>query len=252
MKILALTQARFGSSRFPGKILRKIDDHTLLEIHLTRLLQSKKVTQVMVATTIEEEANAIVKISKTLGIKSYQGSLDDVLARFYHAASSETPDFVVRLTSDCPLIDPVVIDQIVDKCIEGDWDYASNTMVPTFPDGIDVEVFKFSVLTDAFKNATLLSDREHVTPYIWRNSTAMGGDMFRSFNFSNDKDYSKLRMTVDIPEDLELIERLTKQLGFDKSWIEYVRLLQENPDIMQINSKEERNQGYYKSLKNDK
>lgn len=252
MKILAITQARIGSTRLPEKILKKVNGETLLEIHLKRILQSKLITKLKVATTTEPDASLIVNISSALGIETYKGSLNNVLERFYMTAKPEGPDWVVRLTSDCPLIDPLVIDKVIEHAISNDFDYVSNTLQPTYPDGIDVEVFKYSALEKAFKEATLLSDLEHVTPYIWKNSSFNGGSIFSSDCVMNDTDCSKIRLTVDTIEDFQVIENLVTLLGTEKKWNEYVQILEDNPDIKQINGLFQRNEGYQKSINKEK
>ena len=251
MKILAITQARYGSSRFPGKILKKIGDNTLLDIHLERILQSKTVSKLKVATTTEPEADKIVAVCNAHGVEAFKGSIDDVLERFYLTAKSEQPDYVVRLTSDCPLIDPMEIDLVVSALIAADVDYASNVLEPTRPDGVDVEAFKFSALEKAYNEATLKSDREHVTPYIWRNSSVKGGNIFKSVSVKGTEDYSSYRMTVDENEDFELISQLIEKLDVDKNWIDYINYLESHPDLISVNNKYTRNEGYAKSLKNN-
>lgn len=251
MKILAITQARIGSTRLPEKVLKKINSKTLLEIHLNRILQSKLINKLKVATTTEPDTYKIVAIADKLGIESFCGSIDDVLERFYLAALPENPDYVVRLTSDCPLIDSVEIDRVINECVSSGCDYASNTLEPTFPDGVDVEVFKFFALEKAYKEAVLKSDREHVTPYIWRNSSVKGGNTFKSFNVKNPEDFSEYRLTVDTPDDFNLIKKLIIKLGDDKKWQDYVGYLEQNPELLNINSKYERNEGYKKSLQKD-
>ena len=136
MKVLAITQARYGSTRLPAKILKEVNGVTLLEIHLRRILQSKMITKLKVATTDEEGSKYIIDICNKVGVEYHQGSVDDVLDRFYQTAKPENPDYVVRVTSDCPLIDPAIIDQVIKTCIDGDYDYASNTLIPTYPDGM--------------------------------------------------------------------------------------------------------------------
>jgi spore coat polysaccharide biosynthesis protein SpsF len=252
MKILAITQARIGSTRLPEKILKKINEETLLEIHLKRILQSKLITKIKVATTTEPDALKIVDICNKLSIETYRGSLNNVLERFYLTALPESPDWVVRLTSDCPLIDSIEIDKTINHALMNNFDYVSNTLEPTFPDGIDVEVFKFSALERAYREATLTSELEHVTPYIWKNSTFKGGKLFSSDCVFNEKDYSSIRLTVDTIEDFQVIEKLISLLGTDKTWLEYVEKIAENPKIGQINAKFQRNDGYTKSLNNDK
>lgn len=251
MKILAITQARYGSTRLPAKILKEVNGVTLLEIHLRRILQSKFISKLKVATTIEEGAEYIINVANKVGVEYYQGSVDDVLDRFYQTVKNENPDYVVRITSDCPLIDPIIIDKVLETCINSDCDYVSNVLEPTYPDGMDVEVFRFSALEKAWKEADLRSDREHVTPYIWRNSTVKGGHLFRSMNIANDEDWSKERVTVDTPEDFELVKKIIEQLGVKKSCADYVAYLRTHEDLKAINQHYSRNEGYDKSIMND-
>jgi len=251
MKILAVTQARIGSTRLPEKILKKIKGESLLELHLKRILKSNLINKVKVATTTEPDANKIIAICNKLEIDVYKGSLNNVLDRFYKAALPENPDWVVRLTSDCPLIDPVEIDNIIQHALDHNFDYVSNTLKPTYPDGIDVEVFKFSALEKAVKEATLVSEIEHVTPYIWKNSSYLGGSIFTSDCVLNETDYSKIRLTVDTLEDFIVIEKLIKGIGSKKSWYDYVKYLQKNPDLKKVNEQFVRNEGYEKSINND-
>lgn len=252
MKVIAITQARVGSSRLPGKVLLKIGDKTLLQIHLERILKATRVNQVILATTFEENAHLILQVADKLCVTAYQGSTTNVLDRFYQAAKTHSPDYVVRLTSDCPLIDPTLIDDIIQECIKGDYDYCSNTLTTTFPDGTDVEVFRFNALERAWRDADLVSDKEHVTPFIWRNSTVKGGTLFRSSTFINNEDYSAFRLTVDEQADYELIRKLVYALGETESWRTYADYLKENPALLSTNSNFFRNEGYMKSIKEDK
>lgn len=251
MKVLAITQARYGSTRLPAKVLRVVNGETLLELHLRRILQAKRVSKVKVATTNEEGAEKIVDIAQHLNIESFKGSVDDVLERFYLTAKDEAPDYVVRVTSDCPLIDPRIIDKVIDTCITNDVDYASNTLIPTYPDGIDCECFKFSALEKAYYEARLKSEREHVTPYIKKHSTEKGEILFKSINVANDTDYSSYRITVDTQEDFELIKNLIENVGNDKGWEDYIKYLATNNDVYELNSMHSRDEGYAKSIAND-
>lgn len=252
MKILAITQARIGSTRLPEKILKTVNDESLLEIHLKRILKSERITKLKVATTTEPDSEKIVKIAKKVGVEIYKGSVDNVLDRFYQTALPEDPDWIVRLTSDCPLIDPVIIDHVIDLAISKNLDYASNTLDPTFPDGMDTEIFKFSALKKAIREAKLPSEFEHVTPYIWKNSTYKGGKLFKSDCYKNSIDFSSFRLTVDTIEDFKVIEKIINLIGTDKSWYEYVKILQKYPNIKEINKQFIRNEGYIKSLKQEK
>ena len=252
MHILAITQARIGSTRLPEKILKTIKGETLLEIHLKRVLQSRLISKLKVATTIEPHVEKIVAVANKLGVEVYKGSVNNVLDRFYHTALPEKPDWVVRLTSDCPLIDPVEIDKVIQHALDNDLDYVSNALEPTFPDGLDTEVFKFSALEKAFREAKMTSDLEHVTPFIWKNSSFKGGTIFSSDCLMNEKDFSGIRLTVDTLEDFLVIEKLVELLGTDKPWLEYVRALEQHPEIQKLNAQFKRNEGYEKSLKKDK
>lgn len=251
MKILAITQARIGSSRLPAKVLKEIKGTSLLDMHLQRLSRSERISQLVVATTTEPASEKICEIATARGFAYYQGSLQDVLDRFYQAALPYQPDYVVRITADCPLLDATLVDQVINVAIDHQLDYASNGMERTFPDGEDVEVFTFAALERAWKEANLSSDREHVTPYIWRNSSFKGGTIFRSENIFCNKSLGDFRLTVDEPADFDVINELVTQLGFDRGWQEYVSYLQKHPEIRAINEHISCNEGYQKSLDND-
>lgn len=250
MKIIAITQARTGSSRLPGKILMKVGGLTLLEIHLKRVLSSTKISEVIVATTTNKEDLAIVDISNRMRLKSYQGSENDVLDRFYQALQGSVPDYVVRVTSDCPLIDSKLIDKVIEHTIAHGLDYCSNTLDPHYPDGQDVEVFKFTALKQAWEQAKLTSEREHVTPYIWKNSSFKDGSTFSSDNFKEEFSFGHLRMTVDEKEDFEVISKVISALGIEKTWLDYAKFLEQNT-VRSLNENIIRNEGYTKSLKKE-
>lgn len=243
-KVLAITQARYGSTRLPGKVLLPAGNSTLLQIHLERILKSKQIDKLILATTLEEKAIELVQIASSIGVESYQGSTNDVLDRFYQAAKPHSPEWVVRLTSDCPLIDHEIIDATIDFCIQAGVDYCSNTLDPTFPDGMDVEVFKFSALEAAWRDSESKSDREHVTPYIWRNSDFKGGGLFTAKNLFGARDYSSIRLTVDHVEDFELIQGLIKALGTSAKWTDYLTFLEQNSSLTKLNSYIKRNEGF--------
>jgi spore coat polysaccharide biosynthesis protein SpsF (cytidylyltransferase family) len=251
MNVLAITQARMGSSRLPGKVLKTVKGKTLLTIHLERLLKSKRINQLLVATTTNEEDKAIADLAISMHLSYYKGSVDNVLERFYQAAKPFNPLWVVRVTSDCPLIDAELVDKVIEKAMTEDLDYCSNTLESLFPDGEDVEVFKFSALEKAWKEATLNSDKEHVTPYIYRNSTFLNQNKFVSANYGNEENYGSVRLTVDSPPDLEVLKILIEDLGMDKTWQTYADCYLSNAEIKKINEHIARNEGYIKSLKND-
>lgn len=249
-KTVLITQARTGSSRLPNKVLKEINGKSILQIHLERLKKCKSVSEIIVATTNKHEDQIIFDKSIEWGFGTYRGSEKDVLDRFYNAVKDKKADWIVRVTSDCPLIDPILVDKVVNFVQGCNKDYGSNTLIENYPDGQDIEVFKFSALEAAWKNAKLVSELEHVTPYIKNNSDFKGGTFFSAINFPCDSDYSKIRMTVDETQDFELISVLVNDLGTDKTWLEYTNYMIIK-DLVKINDTITRNEGLLKSLKND-
>ncbi|MDB4024204.1 glycosyltransferase family protein [Flavobacteriaceae bacterium] len=250
VKTVLITQARSGSTRLPGKILMKINGESLLDIHLKRLSKCNNVSKIIVATTDKPEDKVIYDYAIDRGLNSFRGSESDVLDRFYQAVRNEKPDWIVRVTSDCPLIDPFLVDKLINFAHNNNRDYCSNTLIENYPDGQDIEVFKFLALELAWKNANLPSDREHVTPYIRNNSDFKGASLFTALNYPFASNYSKIRMTVDEPRDFDLIKVLINNLGTDKTWLEYTNHIIKN-DLNKINNSIIRNEGFLKSIKND-
>ncbi|WP_323756866.1 glycosyltransferase family protein [Roseivirga sp.] len=250
MNVTIVTQARIGSSRLPGKILKRINDQSLLEIHLSRLKKSKLATKIIVATTFESGIEEVLGIGKKMEVDVFQGATDDVLDRFYQSVKDFAPDYVVRVTSDCPLIDPDLVDKVIEMVRAEGLDYGSNGLKELYPDGQDVEVFSFKALKKAWEEAKLQSDREHVTPYIRKNSDFMGGYFFKAQNLGCEKDYNQIRMTVDEPDDFEAIETLINELGANEPWQTYTQYILEHSDKFK-NQSIYRNEGYLKSLQKD-
>ena len=250
MKVLAISQARVSSSRLPGKIFKEVTGTTLLEIHIQRLLESKRITDFILATTQNPADDIIEAFALERKLTVFRGQEEDVLDRFYCASQKVQPDWIVRVTSDCPLIDAKLIDEIVDRAITSNADYVSNTLEPTFPDGQDVEVFKIGALETAWRNAVLRSDREHVTPYIWRNSTFKGKEQFKSFNFNSATDYSRVRLTVDEQRDFETLRFIIENLGYMKGWLPYAQFYLDHLNEIE-NYNIQRNEGFERSLLKD-
>jgi spore coat polysaccharide biosynthesis protein SpsF (cytidylyltransferase family) len=222
----------------------------LLQIHLDRLKKCKKVDKTIVATTVNDEDIVIYNNVIDLGYGAFRGSELNVLDRFYQAVKDEGADWIVRVTSDCPLLDAQLVDDVVSFAQNHDYDYVSNGLIEHFPDGQDVEVFKFSALETAWKNAKLDSELEHVTPYIRNHADGKGKDLFSTKNYPCEQDYSHIRMTVDEPRDFDLIEHLILKLGAEKTWLEYTNYIIEN-NLTKMNDQIIRNEGLLKSLKND-
>lgn len=208
MKTIAIIQARMGSTRLPGKVLKKVLGKTLLEYQLERVQRSSFIDKIVVATTVKESDDVLVALCNRLNIPVYRGSEVDVLARYYEAAVESKADVVVRLTSDCPLIDSAVVDGVIQLYLDSpDVDYASNALKRTFPRGLDTEVFSFDALEESFHHARKQSEREHVTPFIHQQP-----HKFKMVNFSYHTDVSHHRWTVDTKEDFELIRRIIEAL----------------------------------------
>ena len=251
MKIVAITQARCGSSRLPNKIFRKIGKKTVFDTHVSRIAKSKTIDKFIVATSNQVLDNVIAQFCNDQNISCYRGSEDNVLQRFYESASLFSPEYVIRLTSDCPLIDPYLIDEVVKFTIKNKLDYGSNTLVESFPDGQDIEVFTYSALSKAYLNATKKYEFEHVTPYLKENSSFHNKTLFKSANYLSRQDFSKVRLTVDQEEDIEVIEKIVNEIGYDKSWIEYAEYYLNNEQLQSKNNFIIRNEGFLKSLKTE-
>lgn len=227
----------------------KVKGQTLLEIQMDRLKKCQNVSKLLIATTTQSVDQLIVDEANRLDVESFRGSENDVLDRYYQAAKLANAKWVVRVTSDCPLLDPLLVDKVIQFGIEKNVDYASNIIIEGFPDGQDVELIKFSALEKSWEMAVKQSEREHVTLYV-RNNSGKKTDLFSSLNFPSPIDFSKIRMTVDEEKDFIVIEKLITALGIDKTWEEYTQYIIEKK-LNLINYSIIRNEGLLKSLKND-
>lgn len=239
MRVVAIIQARMGSTRLPGKVMMKIQGKTVLDHVISRVKQSKGIDDIVIATTTESDDDTIVEEAKRLNVKCFRGSEDDVLCRYYYAAKENKADAVVRITSDCPLIDPKIIDEMITKYKklhrEGKVDYLSNTLERTFPRGLDAEIFLFKALEDAYYNAQVTYQREHVTPYIYEHP-----EKFTLAVYTCDEDYSMHRWTLDTPEDFEMITKIYVELYIKDELILFsgiINFLIKHPEITEINNK---------------
>lgn len=239
MKIIAVIQARMGSTRLPNKVMKQVNGVPLIELLIKRLSGAKLVNQIMLATSTNDKNTPLVNHVRSLGYDVFQGSENDVLSRYYHAVKDIKPDAIVRITGDCPLVDPKIVDQIIETFLEKKVDYASNTIKPTYPDGIDVSMASFQALERAYNEATSDFDREHIMPYI-RNP-----EKFKLANVEYEEDYSKERWTVDEPEDFEVIQNVFNHFHprIDFSWLEVLQLLKDRPELFAANRKFMRNEG---------
>jgi len=250
MQVLAVLQARVNSTRLPGKVLMPILGQAMLAHQIKRLQEVKQFQKIIIATSKQTSDDAIEELSQHLNVECYRGELDDVLDRYYQASKNAKAQHVVRVTGDCPLIDSKIIEAVVEMHINSQYDYTSNIEPATFPDGLDVEVFKFSTLEKTWHEAKKTSEREHVTLYI-RNHP----ELFSQQNFSYHEDLSHLRWTVDEPEDFDFVTKVYQALYPKKAFFDVndiLQLLKENPYLQTINEKFTRNEGLMKSLAEEK
>ncbi len=250
-KVVAIIQARTSSRRLPGKIFEDISGRPLIERVIERVRLSESVDQIVVATSIESTDDRLEEHCSDRCIPLYRGSLEDVLARFRECAIRWKADIIVRITADDPLKDPGLVDEAVGMCIKDKTlDYVSNTLSFTYPEGVDVEVFRRRALEKAHNEAVLASEREHVTPYIWKN---LG--LFRVAELVSRKNYSHQRWTIDDQNDLEMIRMIFKIYGKKVEtahWEDIARWLDKREDILQINSATPRNEGYNRSVNQER
>ncbi len=251
--VTCIIQARMGSTRLPGKVLKKVLGKTMLEHQIERVKRAKTIDRIILATTDRLEDKKIVRLAGKLKIDVFAGSEADVLDRYYQTAMKfGVRDTILRLTGDCPLTDPGIIDDVVRLYLKNKktCQYASNVGLPTFPDGMDAEVFSYSALEESWKNAHLLSEREHVTLYI-RNHP----EKFKTRNLASKKVFPYFRLTLDNKEDLILIRKIFISLYPKNKYFslsDTVKFLEKNSKLASINSHIRRNEGLLKSLKNDK
>jgi len=233
MQIAAIIQARMGSTRLPGKAMKKISTKPMLWYILQRLKRSKLINEIIIATTRKKADYIITKLAQGLGLNTYAGSEEDVLDRYYRAAKKYRAEIVVRVTSDCPLIDPEVVDRVLSLYLQAQADYATNTLKCTFPTGLDAEVFPFKALEQTWKEARQPHEREHVTPYIREHP-----NNFSLINLENDKDLSYMRWTVDEEKDLKFVREIYRRLyrnGRIFLMEDVLALLKREPQLLEIN-----------------
>jgi len=246
-----IIQARVGSSRLPKKVLRPILGKTALEREIERVKKSTLCQKIILAIPEDKSDDILEKVAKKAGVLVFRGSQDDVLDRFYQAAKVFNLKDIVRLTGDCPLFDWEICDEVISFYLKNKFDYVSNVRPPTFPDGLDIEVFSFKALEKMWQNAKLKSEREHVTPYI-----ASHPEIFKIGNLvRNGNDLSGLRLTLDEQKDLVLIRKIYKALYKKKRYFgleDTLKFLSQNSELLKINKKIQRNEGLAKSLMQDK
>jgi spore coat polysaccharide biosynthesis protein SpsF len=255
MNKVAIIQARMGSTRLPGKVLLKIMGKPMLWYLVERVKKAKNIDTIVVATSNKHQDKEIVEFCKKYNINYFQGSESDVLDRFYNAAKKYKADIIYRITGDCPLVDPILIDKLYELYQKGNFNHIGIAAgagaikeEKRFPSGLDTECFSFKVLEEAYNKATKPSDREHVTPYIWRNR-----DVFKIGSLKSDEDYSYIRLTVDNKEDFLIVKKIYETLyplKNDFSMKDILNFFEQNQNLFKQNSHFIGKEGYEELWKN--
>ena len=247
-KTSIIIQARTGSHRLPKKVLASIEKKPMIWHVINRLKKVNGIDQIILATTKNKEDEKLIQIANNCDIEIFQGKANNVLDRYYNCSIKFNADPIIRITADCPLIDYEVINKMLQIFKLNKFDYICNNLPSTFPDGLDVEIFSFKSLKKSFEKAKLKSEREHVTPFIRKNK-----NNFKIYNYKNKKDLSKYRFTVDEKEDLKFIRKIFTKFQPQTNIVlnDILKVLDENPELLKINNKIIRNEGYLKSLKKD-
>ena len=233
MNTLAIIQARMGSGRLPGKVLMDLAGESVLARVVRRLGRSREIDRIVVATTSATADDPIAQTCESLRVACFRGAEHDVLDRFYHAAHANAADVVVRVTSDCPLIDATVVDETIQLFRDQGADYASNVFPRTYPRGLDTEVFTLAALDRAWSDAPEPHQREHVTAFFYENP-----HKFRQASMTGVADFSRYRWTLDTPDDLELLRTIYSRFNGrdDFSWQEVIHLMEHEPELADLNS----------------
>lgn len=236
-RVVAIIQARMGSSRLPGKVLRDIHGKPMLAWVVERTRKASSVSEVMVATTSDPSDDMIEQVCRQMNVPCFRGNIYDVLDRYYQAAREAQADVVVRITADCPLIDAGLIDMVVQRFLEEKVDFAANRLPPpyqrTYPIGLDVEVVSFKALQRAWQEAREKHEREHVLPYLYESP-----GRFKTLTVDHETDLGSYRWTVDTFEDLEFIQKLFTLLPDTENftWLDVLKIVEKNPQLSEINA----------------
>jgi spore coat polysaccharide biosynthesis protein SpsF len=232
-KVVAIVQARMGSTRLPGKVLMDVGGKTTLVRVTDRLSRAQQISQIVIATTTSPADDALVNQAQENDLACCRGSEEDVLSRYFKAAEEFRADVIVRITSDCPLIDSEVVDRIIIEALASQADFASNCIERSYPRGLDTEVFTMDALRRAHEISDQPHQREHVTPVFYDRP-----DLFRVHSVTSDQNLSRYRWTLDTPEDLELIRAIYSRFDHrdDFGWREVINLMEEHPEHTEINS----------------
>jgi spore coat polysaccharide biosynthesis protein SpsF len=228
-------QARMGSTRLPGKALLDIEGRSMLARVIERTRRARTIDRVIVATTTKAQDDPLAARARELAVEVYRGDEDDVLDRYYQAARHHALDVVVRITSDCPLLDPELVDRVVRPLLDpsSSVDYSANTLHRTYPRGLDIEAVPFATLERVWREARSTHERAHVFPYIYEHP-----DQFSMAGIADAVDRSQMRWTVDTEEDLIFVREVCRALGArDFTWLDVLQVIEARPELLRINAR---------------
>ncbi len=246
-RTVAIVQARLASQRLPGKVLFELGGMPIICLLLRRAIRARNVDEVVVSTADTPECAAIRQVSEELGFRVFDGPEDDLLARFQAAAAATNADRIVRLTADCPLVEPGLIDRLADLMQAQDLDFVTNVKPPSWPDGLDISIFTRPMLDSAFAEAALASEREHVVPWMWKHSSLEGGSRYAAANIPSETDLSAIRWTIDEPSDYTMlramVDGMNEETLLSTTWSDWLKKFNALPDATRHNQAIERDQG---------
>lgn len=253
--IVVIVQARMNSTRLNGKVLKLINGITFLELLIRRLKNSNNINKIVLAFPENYSSTPLIQLSKKIGIEYVLGSEKNLLLRYKKAALETDADYIIRITSDCPLVDPLLLDNMINLILKNKYDIITNVIPPTWPDGLDINIFTKHLLLEANKFAVLNSDKEHVVPWMWRNSELKKNKKYKGYNYECKKNYSNLRWTLDNKTDLLFFRKLSEKLSLQElekiSFKELINFFRNHKELTKINSGNIRDIGYTNSLNFD-
>ena len=256
VRVIAIIQARMNSERLPGKVLKLIKEKTFIELIVRRLERSKLIDDIVFALPDNESSKPIINLLKNINIGYNLGDEHNLLSRYLGAANANNADYIIRITADCPFIDPDIIDDMIKKILSTKLDFITNVLPPSWPDGLDVNIFSMKTLLKTNKDAKLNSDKEHVVPWMWKNSNLKNKNMFKAFNFLAPMNMEKYRWTLDTKEDYDFFYETAQELSWgklvDMTWKDFIDFYKNNDNLNLINGDNKRDEGYKTSLDKDK
>ena len=254
-KVIAIIQARMNSKRLPGKVLKLINDRTFIELIIRRLERSQLIDDIVIALPANESSHPIIKLLKSININYSLGDEHNLISRYLKAAKAFNADYIIRITADCPFVDPDIIDNMIKKILSSELDFITNVIPPTWPDGLDITIFSMKTLLKTNKYASLNSDKEHVVPWMWKNSNLKNKNILKAFNYIAPVDMKKHRWTLDTKEDYDFFNKTAKKLSWnmlvEMTWKNFIDFYKNNNNLSLLNAGNKRDEGYKTSIEKD-